>query len=70
MWIGNLDGRREGLVIAPSKKRAAEVTGSGLTDFNTYWTEHPVDAQLEAEVLYTRRFGGRTEPWFRGRCPL
>lgn len=32
MWIGNLDGRREGLVIATTKKRAIEIVGAGRTD--------------------------------------
>ena len=68
MWVGNLDGSREGLVIAPTKKRAIEIVGSGTTDFNAYWREHAVDPQLETEVLYTRRFGA-SAPWFRGRCP-
>ena len=70
MWVGNLDGRREGLVIAPTKKRAMEITGSGPTDFNAYWREHPVDLRLEPEILYTRRYGASMEAWFHGRCQL
>lgn len=72
MWVGNLDGRREGLVIAPSKKRAREIIGprTSVTDFNSYWREWPVDLRLEPEVLYTRRFNASMESWFRGRCPL
>lgn len=77
MWIGNLDGSREGLVIASSKKRAVEVLrGSvnvGRTDFDTYWTERPVDPSLEPEVLYTRPFADKLRgaaTWQRGRCPL
>jgi hypothetical protein len=69
MWIGNADGRRAGLVIAPSKKRAAEIVGGGLTDFNRYWREWPVDPALEPEMLYTRPFDS-SGPWFRGRCAL
>lgn len=72
MWVGNLDGRREGLVIAATKKRAREVIGprTSVADFNSYWREWPVDLRLEPEVLYTRRFGARMESWFHGRCPL
>jgi hypothetical protein len=72
MWVGNLDGSREGLVIAPTKVRAREILGSrtSRTDFDAYWREHPVDLRLEPEVLYTRRFGAHVEAWFRGRCPL
>ncbi|MBE3110413.1 MAG: hypothetical protein IMZ46_07845 [Acidobacteria bacterium] len=73
MWTGNLDGRRQGLVIASSKKRASEVVGwnvgSGLTDFNRYWREQPIDESLDPEVLYTRPFDSRG-PWFAGRCAL
>jgi hypothetical protein len=69
MWVGNLDGTREGLVIAPTKKRAIEVVGSGRTDFNTYWHKLPVDPKLEPEVLYTRRFAAHDTTWIRGRCP-
>lgn len=75
MWTGNFDGLRQGLVIATSKERARKIVGSGLTDFNDYWSEHPVDSALEPEVLYTRslkipRHGEEREPWQRGRCPL
>ena len=69
MWTGNLDGRRQGLVIAPSKQRASEVVGSGLTDFNRHWREKPIDEALASEVLYTRPIDSRG-PWFRGRCAL
>lgn len=75
MWIGNLDGRREGLVVAPTKVRAREVIGastgarSSRKDFDDYWTEHPVDPRYDPEVLYTRRFGAPMESWSRGRCP-
>ncbi len=76
MWTGNFDGRREGLVIAPSKQRASKIVGCGLTDFNRHWREQPIDESLEAEVFYTRPFNNRMrpsdqrDPWFRGRCPL
>ena len=71
MWIGNLDGSREGLVIAPTKARARTIIGSNSrSDFDAYWRERFVDPRLEPEVLYTRRFGARVEAWSRGRCPL
>lgn len=72
MWVGNLDGQREGLVIAPTKKRAREIIGARTSesDFNSYWREWAVDLRLEPEVLYTRPFGAHTESWFRGRCAL
>lgn len=69
MWIGNLDGRREGLVIATTKKRAIEIVGGSRKNFDDYWRERPVDASLEPEVLYTRPFY-TVRAWYRGRCPL
>ena len=70
MWTGNLDGRRRGRVIAPSKQRASEIVGSSLTDFNRHWREEqPIDETLASEVLYTRPFDSRG-PWVAGRCAL
>ena len=69
MWTGNLDGRRQGLVIAPSKQRARAVVGCGLIDFNRYWREQAIDEALASEVLYTRPFDSRG-PWVAGRCAL
>jgi hypothetical protein len=70
MWVGNFDGAREGLVIAPTKKRAIEVTSRSGYDFNNYWTERFVDASLDPEVLYTRPYGKTDVAWQRGRCSL
>ena len=73
MWIGNLDGSRAGLVIAPSKERACKIVGAGRTDFDSYWKLHPVDTSLEAETLYTRPIGpdpNGPAAWQQGRCPL
>lgn len=70
MWIGNYDGRRKGLVIAPTKKRAMEIIGNNRTDFENYWTLQPeIDGTLEVEVLYTRKFDGKGS-WQKGRCLL
>lgn len=71
MWIGNLDGSREGLVIAPTKARAIEIVGNKRGDFDAYWTLRPtVDGSLDPGVLYTRKFNVRDATWFRGKCPL
>jgi len=69
MWVGNLDGSRQGLVIAPNKERARKVVNSSRSDFDGYWVQQPtVDQTLDPEVLYTRALSGH--PWYRGRCPL
>lgn len=79
MWIGNLDGRRQGLVIASTKARAIEIVGGSRKNFNDYWREkdvivEPYTSVFEPEVLYTRPFAGNhhgtTVTWHRGRCPL
>ena len=72
MWIGNLDGSRAGLVIAPSKERARTIVGTGRTDFDAYWKLQPhVDAALQPETLYTRPMRpGCPAAWQPGRCPL
>lgn len=77
MWIGNFDGHREALVLAPNKERARKALDVGRADFDKYWVEcNPTSlspplnsAALEAEVLYTRRYDAHpTTPWFKGRC--
>ena len=73
MWIGNLDGRRAGLVIASSKERARKIVGTGRSDFDGHWRLQPgVDASLEVEKLYTRKLThAREQPaWQLGQCPL
>jgi hypothetical protein len=72
MWVGNLDGVRQGLVIAASKTRARAIIGTGSSDFEGHWTQQPaIDPTLETDVLYTRKFADRraSVPWQRGRCP-
>lgn len=74
MWIGNLDGQRNGLVVASSKKRAREIVGVGHTEFDGYWAKQPgVDPELKPETLYTRPNTGSGrggERWIQGRCAL
>jgi hypothetical protein len=74
MWIGNLDGRRSGCVIAPTKKRAIEIVGCTRSDFDNYWVLRPeIDPDLEPETLYTRKIAATPlarGPWFKGRVSL
>jgi hypothetical protein len=71
MWIGNLDGQREGLVIAATKKRAIEVIGTRAGDFNDYWViAREVDTTLKHETLYTRPYRIPRAAWQEGKCPL
>lgn len=69
MWIGNLDGTRQGLIIASSKKRAAEIANTSRIDFDNYWTLQPgVDQSLKSEVLYMRAYDGKTATWSQRRA--
>jgi hypothetical protein len=68
-YTGNLDGTREGLVVASNQKEAAKVAGTTLYDFRNYWGSetHPWPiASPKLRTLYTRKFGGGRE-WVEGR---
>jgi len=70
MWIGNYDGRRQGLVIAATKKRAREVVVRSQKEFDSYWHEIKLDESLDPEVLYTRPYDAAAGAWQRGKCTL
>ena len=62
---------RRGLVIASSKKNAAEEAGVSLHDFRRYWTDDiPCPKQeLKPNTLYTKILYDDSE-WFEGFCSL
>jgi len=78
LWIGNYDGRREGLIVAATKTAAARVVGCSTLRFGDYWheaprvVEHVGGAQdFEPETLYTRSISAYPRGVFvKGRCPL
>ncbi len=73
MWIGNLDGSRQGLVIAASKSSAAKAAGMSLHTFNGYFALQTCVYQgMEPDVLYTRPYAWtpHPRPWIKGKCPL
>lgn len=71
MWIGNLDGARQGLVIAPSKERARKIVGTSRKDFENYWAlQAGIEQGLACEVLHTRPIDHKGAPWQQGRCRL
>lgn len=67
-FIGNLDGDRQGLVIANSWKRAAEIAGTSVYDMQLYWHRHTTNCPigLERETLYVRPFARYAE-WEKAR---
>jgi hypothetical protein len=70
-WIGNLNGKHEGLVVARSQKEAAKVVGTSLHDFRDFWSEQRTPWPIEApkvRTLYTRSYGSRaSDPFKEGR---
>lgn len=66
-YTGNLDGRREGLVVASNQKEAAKIVQTSLNDFRNYWAAKghpwPITAP-KLRTLYTRKYGGE---WVEGR---
>lgn len=76
LWLGNYDGRREGLVYAPSKVAAARAIGISIAVFNAWWVEPSRVVQingvgdLEPETLYTRPYHTYGSAFVKGRCPL
>ncbi len=64
MWIGNYDGRRQGLVVASNRQRAIDIIDTDPHDFDNFWAEVPstrMDAEdpagdIEPDVLYLRPF--------------
>lgn len=64
MWVGNLDGRRQGLIVASSKAEAVRILGNSLKDFNDYWVERPLETTFEPRALYVRSYT-RPGPWHK-----
>ncbi len=60
-WVGNLDGRNQGLVVETSKEKARKISHTGLADFNNYWSEErgPIPVWAKIGVLYKRSFDYR-----------
>ena len=69
-YIGNLDGDREGLVIAPNQRLAAKIAGVSLYDFRNHWieyTHHRTSEVTEELTLYTRWMYPLNSRWVKGR---
>jgi hypothetical protein len=64
-WQGNLDGKRQGLVAAHSKKEAATIAGAGVYDFNNFWYEcDPTEPAITRPfTLFVRPFDDRDGNW-------
>ena len=70
-YTGNYDGKRRGLIIANSQKKAAEIAKCSLHGFRQYWgfeQRWPKDFNPEPYVLYTKRYDSK-DGWVKGRCP-
>lgn len=70
-YMGNYDGRRQGLVVATNQKEAAEVARTSVYTFRQYWSARPEWplTKLKLGVLYTRKYGTQND-WQEGICQL
>jgi len=69
-YVGNLDGTREGLIVASSQKEAATIAKTTLYDFRNYWhaTVNPWPIKSpKPRTLYTRMFNSNGE-WVEGNA--
>lgn len=76
-WVGNYDGKRQGLVIAYSAKDAIKVIGTSANDFANYWhLAQSMPSGLKLNTLYTMPSGGtyqhwsKRPDWVEGRCEV
>ncbi len=63
MWIGNLDGKRGGLIIAFSQSAALRALNKKMrvssADFERYWCEMVAPyPELKADTVYTAANNG------------
>lgn len=70
-YIGNYDGRRDGMIFATSKREAATVARCSAYHFERYWSMHssPFTAICKALTLYTRKSDYHSD-WHEGICQL
>lgn len=72
-FIGNYDGLRQGLVIASTKREAAQAIEWSTKDFRDYWDETITSwsfRDLKHKTLYTRANNNPSGTWVEGRCKL
>lgn len=73
-WIGNLDGHRQGLIVAHNQKEAAKIARTSIGSFRDYWSlqtgKWPVTAP-KLLTLYTRPYGSlASDPFQEGLCAI
>lgn len=74
-FMGNHDGKRNGLVVASSQKKVAEVAGTTVYDVQRFWHVQHGDPPpgLKENTLYTRWNGlhlPKDEGWVEGYCGI
>ena len=69
---GNLDGLRQGLVVARSQKQVAEIAKIPLHSFRDYWSSgsFPKEWNPKPYVLYSRRYATPNASYVEGLCSL
>lgn len=68
---GNLDGKRDGLVIASSQKKAADIANMSIHELRKYWSASGAwpSQEMKINCLYTKPSCG-SKPWVEGLCKL
>jgi len=59
-WVGNLDGKRQGLIVAHNQKEAANLAGTSIGSFRDHWSLQVGKWPLTTPkilTLYTRPYG-------------
>lgn len=70
-FVGNLDGQRQGLIVASSQSKAAAIAGCSIASFRDYWSASSKwpDQEIKHATLYSRPFNSAFD-WAEGRCEL
>ena len=65
-FVGNYDGSRKGLVVAPNQKEAARIAGVSLYDFRQYWgaaSQWPIRNNPKPFTLYLKPYDADNSQW-------
>ena len=74
-WVGNLDGLREGLVLAHNQTEAVKIIGISVNHLRDYFNRRSdwslFQQVLKPLTLYTRlMLYIDNNPWEEGRCKI
>ena len=64
-YVGNYDGKNEGMVVANNQKEAAKIARTSLYDFRQYWhtATHWPFRNPKPFTLYLKPYDSKTGDW-------